>query len=63
MIEKQGMLSFVILLAGLLVIVAVMAWLVYQQRHQEPPAPRIDARIPERERELLGDDWRDKAGL
>ncbi len=49
----------VVLLVGL----AIAAGLERLLDKSVPTTPRTDQRIPARERELLGDDWRDCAGL
>lgn len=48
-----------ILLAGLGAFTGLVSY-IKEVRFRRPEPPRFRARIPEEERRLLGDDWRDR---
>lgn len=48
----------VILVGG--VMIAALDWLYARMLDRSVAKPREDNRLPEREYELLGDDWRDR---
>lgn len=48
---------FVILIGA--IVIAALDWLIDRAQDRSLAKPRPDNRIPEREYELLGDDWRD----